>query len=37
MKNPMDIIKPPNKPQVISDARNMTKEGTHLKTLFWDL
>jgi hypothetical protein len=37
LKHPMDVIKPPNKPQVISDARNMTKEGTDLKTLFWDL
>ncbi len=37
MKNPMDIIKPANKPQVISDSRNMTAGGTVLKTLFWDL
>lgn len=37
MENPMDLIKPANKPKVIADSRNMTKEGTHLKTLFWDL
>jgi|AGTN01.1.fsa_nt_gi hypothetical protein len=37
LKNPMDIIKPVNKPQVISDSRNMTAGGTVLKTLFWDL
>jgi hypothetical protein len=37
LKQPMDIIKPPNKPQVIKDSLNMTKEGTNLKTLFWDI
>jgi hypothetical protein len=37
LKQPMDIIKPPNKPQVIADALNMTHEGRDLKTLFWDL
>ena len=37
MENPMDLIKPANKPKVIADSRNMTKDGTHLKTLFWDL
>jgi hypothetical protein len=37
LKQPMDVIKPPNKPQVIRDALNMTHEDTHLKTLFWDL
>jgi hypothetical protein len=36
-KQPMDIIKPPNKPQVIKDSLNMTKDNTHLKTLSWDL
>jgi hypothetical protein len=36
-KQPLDIIKPPNKPQVIKDSLNMTKDNTHLKTLFWDL
>lgn len=36
-KQPMDIIKPPNKPQVIKDSLNMTRDNTHLKTLFWDL
>ncbi len=33
----MDLIKPPNKPQVIKDSLNMTKDSTHLKTLNWDL
>jgi hypothetical protein len=37
MKQPMDLIKPADKPKVINDSRNMTREGTHLKTLFWDL
>ena len=37
MKKPMDLIKPPNKPQVIKDSLNMTKDSTHLKTLNWDL
>jgi hypothetical protein len=37
MKNTMDIIKPADKPKVINDSRNMTKEGTKLRTLFWDL
>jgi hypothetical protein len=37
MKNPIDIIKPPDKPKVINDALEMTHEGVDLKTLFWDL
>jgi hypothetical protein len=37
LEKPMDIIKPPDKPKVIKDSLNMTKRGTHLKTLNWDL
>lgn len=36
-KKPNDVIKPPNNPQVIKDAINMTHDGTDLRTLFWDL
>lgn len=37
MENPMNLIKPANKPKVIADSLNMTQGGSHLKTLFWDL
>jgi hypothetical protein len=36
-KKPNDVIKPPNYPQVITDAINMTHDGKDLKTMFWDL
>jgi hypothetical protein len=34
---PNAVIKPPNNPQVIQDAINMTHDSTDLRTLFWDL
>jgi hypothetical protein len=37
IKNPMDIIKPADKPKVLKDSLNMTQVGTHLKTRAWDL
>lgn len=37
MSKPMDLIKPADKPKVIKDALNMTRDSTHLKTLNWDL
>jgi hypothetical protein len=37
MEKPMDVIKPTDKKKVINDSRNMTREGTNLRTLFWDL
>ncbi|OPY29413.1 MAG: hypothetical protein A4E28_00908 [Methanocella sp. PtaU1.Bin125] len=38
VQNPMaDILLPANKSKVISDAGNMTKAGTALKTKGWDL
>jgi hypothetical protein len=37
MEKPMDVIKPADKKKVINDSRNMTRAGTDLRTLFWDL
>jgi hypothetical protein len=37
MEKPMDVIKPADKNKVIKDSVNMTKSGTNLRTLFWDL
>lgn len=37
MEKPMDVIKPADKKRVINDSINMTRGGTDLRTLFWDL
>jgi hypothetical protein len=37
MEKPMDIIKLADEKKVINDSRNMTRDGTTLRTLFWDL